>query len=49
MNVVVIMLKSFFPDRPTKQLAGLFDVDHIISDIKHTLGRGTTRKLSIVM
>ena len=29
--------KSFFPDRPTKQLAGLFDVDHIISDIKHTL------------
>ena len=29
--------KTFFPDRPVKQLAGLFDVDHIISDIKHTL------------
>jgi hypothetical protein len=30
--------KSYFPDRPIKQLAGLFDVDHIISNIKHTLG-----------
>ena len=28
--------KLFHPDRPTRQLAGLYDVDHIISDIKHT-------------
>ena len=28
--------KTFFPDRPLNELAGLFDVDHIISDIKHT-------------
>ncbi len=29
--------KKFHPNRPIKQLAGLFDVDHIISDSKHTL------------
>ena len=29
--------QKFHPNRPVKQLAGLFDVDHIISDIKHTL------------
>ena len=29
--------KKFHPNRPIKQLAGLFDVDHIISDTKHTL------------
>jgi len=28
--------KAFHPDRPTNQLAGLFDVDHIIADLKHT-------------
>ena len=28
--------KVFHPNRPTNELAGLFDVDHIISDIKHT-------------
>ena len=28
--------KTYFPDRPLKQMAGLYDVDHIISDIKHT-------------
>ena len=28
--------EHFHPDRPLKQLSGLFDVDHIISDIKHT-------------
>ena len=28
--------KTYFPDRPTNELAGLFDVDHIISDIKYT-------------
>jgi len=27
---------TFHPDRPTNQLAGLFDVDHISSDLKHT-------------
>ena len=29
--------KKFHPKRPLNQLAGLFDVDHIISDTKHTL------------
>ena len=29
--------QTFFPNRPIKQLAGLFDVDHIMSDKKHTL------------
>ena len=28
--------KVFHPNRPTNELAGLFDVDHIISDMKHT-------------
>ena len=28
--------KVFFPDRPINELAGLFDVDHINSDIKYT-------------
>ena len=28
--------QTFFPNRPINELAGLFDVDHIISDIKHT-------------
>ena len=28
--------RVFHPNRPTNELAGLFDVDHIISDIKHT-------------
>tara|TARA_R110001599_G_scaffold42455_1_gene127817 strand:+ start:1795 stop:2178 length:384 start_codon:yes stop_codon:yes gene_type:complete len=28
--------KAFHPGRPTRQIAGLYDVDHIISDIKHT-------------
>jgi hypothetical protein len=27
---------KFFPDRPTKQLAGLYDVDHINSELKGT-------------
>ena len=29
--------KSYFPDRPIKQIAGLYDVDHIDSNIKHML------------
>ena len=29
--------KKFHPERPLNQLAGLFDVDHIVSDTKHTL------------
>lgn len=29
--------KVFHPNRPIKQLAGLFDVDHIQSNLKHTL------------
>jgi 5-methylcytosine-specific restriction endonuclease McrA len=28
--------KVFHPNRPTNELAGLFDVDHIISDMKYT-------------
>ena len=28
--------QTFFPNRPINELAGLFDVDHIISDIKYT-------------
>ena len=28
--------KIFHPNRPTNELAGLFDVDHINSDLKHT-------------
>jgi len=27
---------QFYPDRPLKELSGLFDVDHINSEIKHT-------------
>jgi len=27
----------FYPDRPMNELSGLFDVDHINSDIKHTV------------
>jgi hypothetical protein len=26
----------YYPDRPLKELSGLFDVDHINSEIKHT-------------
>mgnify|MGYP003670185040 FL=1 len=29
--------KVFHPDRPIKQIAGLYDVDHINSNIKHKL------------
>jgi len=29
--------EKYHPNRPLKQLAGLYDVDHIISDTKHTL------------
>jgi len=29
--------KAYFPDRPLKQIAGLYDVDHVNSNIKHTL------------
>ena len=29
--------KLFHPDRPIKQIAGLYDVDHINSNIKHKL------------
>tara|TARA_R110000851_G_scaffold243672_1_gene396354 strand:+ start:700 stop:1086 length:387 start_codon:yes stop_codon:yes gene_type:complete len=28
--------KKFFPERPLRQLAGLYDVDHINSNTKHT-------------